>query len=296
MTDSTTCAECSQPIEGEHKRLEYGSGKKVHHYHQPCWDEYVRRSDERRRLEEAERERKGRLQALDRTFYKSCVGYEITLAGESPALRRAHSMDSGWVLDGGAQVGRHTYSGPLRFPEWAWARFDNAEFRRRASPLILQAYEQYDPDRDGSFVALGKTGVAKSAGAVAFVQRRYAERRARVETGESLGFWFAWVSGFELAGARKRSPLGEESPLVKHATEIPLLILDEVGHEPQSEELMTVIDSRYRANLPTIVTSPLTWQELAQHIGGGAYRRLLEHGVKADAHGEVVKGRVQVVR
>jgi hypothetical protein len=260
-------------------------------FHQACDDARVARWEARRKEEEAARELKGRVLRLKTSFCKSCVGYEI-------GRKHTAGLDSGggWLLAGGEEVTRSVFPGPLCFPVWDYARLANLEFRRRVSPLLLNEVEGFDHCRDGSLVLLGETGKGKSALTVAYVHRRYDDEMRRVEAGESRAIHFAWVSGFELAGARKRSPLGGESPLVQHAIEIPLLILDEVGHEPQSEELMLVIDGRYRANLPTILTSPLTWQELAQHIGGGAYRRLLEHGIKADAHGEVTKGQVRVVR
>lgn len=286
MTGTRKCFECSQPIDGDAVTRVERSTKTEIFFHPPCDAARVARWEAKRK-EEAARDLRKRHMQLDRSFYKSCVGYQIG---------RKLPVEFSFGFDDEAAITRGTYAGPLCFPVWDWAHLGNVEFRRRVSPILLHKVESYDHRRDGSLVELGETGKGKSALAAAYINQLYDEEKRRVEAGETRVMYFAWVSGYELAGARKRSPLGDESPLVQHAIEVPLLVLDEVGHEPQSEEVMTVIDGRYRASRPTIVTSPLTWQALATHIGGGAYRRLLEHGIKADAHSEVTKGQVRVVR
>jgi hypothetical protein len=234
----------------------------------------------------AQAEKKRRIREFEYSFAESCVGSQIS--GNPSGVERALLIE--WLQDDGEErAGSFAVphaNGPLQFPRWKWSRLDNPEFRRRVSPLILREVESYDPDVDGSMVIVGKSGAGKSSVTAAWVWRRHDEMRARVEAGENLRMSFAWVSGYELAGARKRSQLGEESPLVRHASQVALLILDEVGHESVSEEIMTVIDARYRAELPTILTSPLEWKVLAKHIGGGAYRRLLEHGKLVDTFDE----------
>jgi len=293
MTDRV-CNYCKKQIDGQYKTYGVrGDPEALHYYHPACDEERRARWVREERERERSKAHRKRLDALDRAFFRSCVGAKI-LGPDFSHLR-------GWADDGQPRaLVREDFSGPLSLPEWTWARFDNLDFRGRVSQKLLQEYESYDPGRDGSFVALGKTGAGKSSLAVAWIWRRYNAARARLENGEEVPIdtWlkFAWVTGYELSGARKRSQLGEESPLVKHAIDVQLLVLDEVGHEPQSEEMMLVIDGRYRAGRPTILTSPLTWEALAQHVGGGAYRRLLEHGIKVDVHAEKQKASVRVVR
>lgn len=256
----------------------------------PCLEkEQARHAEEEKRRDEAERRR--RLREFDQSFSDSCVGAEL-----AKQENLVNSYLVGWE---GADVDTKTSSvGPLRFPKWKWARFENAAFRQRADARVLEVVEDYDCERDGSLVLCGKTGSAKSSSVVAWIWQEHDALRTRVAAGEKLRFDFAWVSGFELAGARKRSQLGDEAPLVKHASAVALLVLDDVGCEPKSEETFVVLDARYRAQLATIVTSPLEPAALIGHLGGGGYRRALEHGRLVEAFGEAPKAKagVRVVR
>ena len=246
-------------------------------------NEALRAEEEKRR---AESDRRRWLRAFDQSFADSCVG--ARLAREANEAERAYL--SGWE---GVELGTSAV-GPLRFPKWTWARFYNAEFRQRVDPRLLEVIESYEPDRDGSLVDCAPTGRGKSSLVVAWIWRLHDVLRGRVAAGEKHSMGFAWVSGFELAGARKRSQLGDESPLVKHASDVGLLVLDDVGCEPPGEETFVVLDARYRAQRPTILTSPLEPKNLIGHLGGGAYRRLLEGGRLVEAFGEAPKTKATV--
>jgi hypothetical protein len=320
------CFKCETAIEDETPRLiterDTGERKPWHH---KCWSAYTierekqrdaqrlcmncgapredaekrncaecRTRFEREREEQAERDRQRRqaledlqrLRSFEQSFAQSCVGSSALIRPNALEWARANS----WDIEG-SELSAH---GPLSFPRWSYARHDNQEFCRRTSSGIRKDVLAWDPPRDGSMVITGPTGRGKSSWLVAWVWREHDARRARVIAGEKLRFHFAWVSGYELSGARKRCKLGDESPIVEVAMQIPLLFLDEVGTEPPSEELFAVLDARYRAELPTALTSPLEPMALATTIGGGAYRRLLERGVLVDIHQE--KPRVHAVR
>jgi hypothetical protein len=288
------CEHCRLEIEGElHEFAGFDPARTRHTYHPGCWREYLKQSQAKQ--EEACRARadaadlKRRLRIFNQSFADCCVG-----------ARLVDNIDiEGWGFRGDDDddevVARR---GPLRFPSWPWARFDNADFRQRVDPRLLAAVDAYKPSEHGSLVECAPTGRGKSALLVAWIWRWREELRARVLEGAGLTMSFAWVSGFELAGARKRSGLGDEAPLVKLACAVSLLVLDEVGQEPPGEESFVVLDARYREGKPTIITTPLAPKALMQHLGGGGYRRVLEHGALVEAFGDVpaAKASVRVVR
>ena len=71
-----------------------------------------------------------------------------------------------------------------------------------------------------------------------------------------------------------------EAQLMFGLREAKLTVLDDLGAEKKSnwtlEKVYELIDARYRARRPTIVTSNLTPEELEEQIGPRAYDRLLE--------------------
>jgi hypothetical protein len=288
MSEPLFCRICKDAIEGEPHRSRRISGEIIV-THPGCWDSYITKQREEQEAADQKRrqalEDRQRLRSFDQSFAESCVGSSALVRPNALELSRAMS----WDVEG-SEIHAH---GPLSFPRWGFARADNAEFCRRTSPTIGRAISAWEPKRDGSIVITGPTGKGKSSWLVAWVWREHDARRARVIAGEKLRMHFAWISGYELSGARKRCKLGDESPIVELAMQIPLLFLDEVGTEPASEELFAVLDARYRAELPTALTSPLEPKALASTIGGGAYRRLLESGALIDVHQE--KARVRSV-
>lgn len=165
-------------------------------------------------------------------------------------------------------------------PRWKWARFDNLEFQKRTSKKILKALEGYEPARAGNLVLSGRTGIGKTACCCAWQQRNLDRGFAQIERDEKPTDFvpFMFVSGLELAGARKRSGLGEEAPLVAACLTARVLFLDEVGFEPLSEELQLVLDARYRAEQRTIVTTGLSPAAFRDRYGDALLRRLIEQG------------------
>lgn len=78
-----------------------------------------------------------------------------------------------------------------------------------------------------------------------------------------------------------------EDDVIRHITEVPLLIIDDIGKEDRQDNkfiqrmLFAIIDGRYREMLPIILTANLSPAKLAMHLGGdsgnmASHDRLLE--------------------
>jgi DNA replication protein DnaC len=168
-------------------------------------------------------------------------------------------------------------------PDWPFARFENSEFRARASKTILSALEQYRLQDGLSLLICGETGVGKTGGVVARLYGWLDEAVAAAVPESDVNIrrfepHFFFVTGHELAGSRRNWKLGEDCPIVLEAKRIELLILDELGFEPASELPFEVIDHRYRQRLVTIVTTGRKPKEFRDRYGDAMYRRLVENG------------------
>jgi len=97
------------------------------------------------------------------------------------------------------------------------------------------------------------------------------------------------VDASALARARAGHPLGHaEAPLVARALRVPLLVLDDLGHETHDRDncLSDVVYGRAAASRPTWVTTGLVANEDAAHFAaalaakydGGFARRIVELG------------------
>lgn len=169
-------------------------------------------------------------------------------------------------------------------PQWPWARFNNPEFRRRANSKILTAVENWSPDK-GSLLLCGETGAAKSASVLAWLYRMRDQAIAKARAGEKASIVsFAWITGPELSGCRRRTKIGQESPIVKLALKHYVLILDELGFEPPCEELFFVLDHRLRMEAPVVVTSGRKLEELMARYGDALVRRLIQQGTLVEGH------------
>ena len=166
-------------------------------------------------------------------------------------------------------------------PNWDYARFDNAEWRSRASKKIVQALERYDLSV-GNLLISGKTGGAKTSSVVAWLHRELAvsmaDTRKIQESLPETVVYFVFLSGHEIVGARRNWKLGEESPIIEEAKSRTLLIADEVGFEPPSEVMFEVLDARYRAGQRTIITTGLRPKDFRDRYGDALYRRIAESG------------------
>lgn len=189
--------------------------------------------------------------------------------------REAHRMKSAFD---GFMYGRG-YEEPLTHPPyWEWARFENESFRKRSSRKITSAVERWSPS-EGGLIVSGPTGRGKTGAIVAWLYRMRDGAIAKARAGEKASIVpFAFVSGPELSGSRRRWKIGQEAPIVRHAIKHGVLFLDEVGFEPLSEELFFTIDHRYRLGAPTVITTGLRPKEFRDRYGDALYRRVAEGG------------------
>lgn len=166
--------------------------------------------------------------------------------------------------------------GLIGVPEVPWR--DMAELRKRVHPVLYRFALHHDPREHGSALLLGPSGVGKTTAAAVLVRRL--AKQAREATVGADSHWMArvkWCEAHALVKAAKEWPLGKgEPPLVDRCREASLLVLDEVGFEPHDPILLDVVNGRYKARLPTIVTSGLgsTAAEFTDRYGEAFVRRL----------------------
>lgn len=172
-------------------------------------------------------------------------------------------------------------------PNWPYARFDNAAFRKLASPVIVEAAERWKL-ADGSLILSARTGAGKTAACVAKLCQLRAE--AEKAFNPSLLPTFLFTTAAQLGAARRQQRLGTgESYLVDQAMHRDLLVLDEIGFEVLDGVAFEAIDTRYRKQRPTIVTTGLKPVDFAQRYGSAAWRRLTESGAVVEDHGRELK-------
>lgn len=128
-----------------------------------------------------------------------------------------------------------------------------------------------------SAMLMGPTGAGKTTLVAVLLRRAFA---AYVE---SLGEEFRevrglkWVDAPELSLSERRHGLGDGKPQsVAEACHATLLVIDDIGNEPNQGPLLEVLRFRYNNCLPTLATSGLTRKQLSEQIGGAGVRRLNE--------------------
>ncbi|MEO8905514.1 MAG: hypothetical protein ABI488_23605 [Polyangiaceae bacterium] len=163
-------------------------------------------------------------------------------------------------------------------PRWEFARFENSNFVKRIGPKVLNGISNWSGET--SAIASAETGSGKTAMMVAWLHRKLTKCEAQVQAGAGAAprMDFAFISGPALSGCRRRSKIGDESPLVELAASTRLLILDELGFEPICEELLHVVDTRHKLQRPTAVTTGLTLDGFVGRYGGSLFRKLTEGG------------------
>ncbi|MEO7032513.1 MAG: ATP-binding protein [Polyangiaceae bacterium] len=173
------------------------------------------------------------------------------------------------------------YRGFATVPDWPWARIGDADFVARTRPKISTACQRYTP-AVGNLVMLGPTGHGKTAGAIAIAHRLAGaalESEDAADVRRIAGLF--WVSGHELANARRHHGLGEDdAPLIRRAMRSPLLIVDELGFEATHDQTVIpeLLHHRYTARLLTIVTSGARDKDLAARYGAAPWRKLCQLG------------------
>lgn len=250
-----TCRHCNAVIDGEPKLVEPSYGGPLVPFHPACWASYCEERN-KARAEANQREIERKVADLKKRF-------DYYMSGHAPG-------------DQGHGIGHP--------PNWPYARFDNEVFRARSSKKIVSAVERWDPKTLPTLLLCAPTGRGKTSALVAWLWRHLDQQAARVRAGEEK-VWiaqFVFATGPELAVARRNAALGEEAPLVKHALDCKLLILDELGFEKASEAAsgvpFEIVDHRYRQQAVTVVTTGLRPTEFRAKYGDAMYRRLTEGG------------------
>jgi DNA replication protein DnaC len=164
-------------------------------------------------------------------------------------------------------------------PRWEHARFDNAEFRRRALKKVVTAVERWN-HQQGCLLVSAPTGAGKTASALAWLFQLRDGVISRIRAGDAASLpSFAFVTGHELANCRRRAPIGDEAPLIALAKRVEILVLDDLGAEPfPNEELNDVLDHRFRTERRSLVTTGLSVAAFRARYRGAIYRRLIEPG------------------
>lgn len=90
-----------------------------------------------------------------------------------------------------------------------------------------------------------------------------------------------FVRAYELARARRNASLGTEAPLIAAALTCPLLVVDELGGDPDvhASAVYEVIHERHASDLATWITTGVGPKELAARYGAGITRRVFEEVV-----------------
>jgi DNA replication protein DnaC len=140
-------------------------------------------------------------------------------------------------------------------------------------PQVLEWVKLYllDPNF-GSMMLQGLVGTGKTYNA-------FGAMRAIAEAGIPPVKWKSTTTA-EFYRRLRPNDLNDQNAYLTGLCEIPLLILDDLGavHTTKFTEEVTyqLIDARYGACLPTIVTTNLGTDDLADAVGGRTYSRLVE--------------------
>lgn len=152
---------------------------------------------------------------------------------------------------------------------------DNYEPRtdaQKAACERVRAYVDSLPTDRGLFIA-GPVGTGKTHLAVGLLR---AARELR-----SIGGRFAMVPAVfaQIRAAIGRGDEGAAS-LLEDYKQAPLLVLDDLGSERVTdwvrEQLFILVDARYQAMLPTVVTTNDTLEDLEEYVGQRIVSRIME--------------------
>lgn len=153
---------------------------------------------------------------------------------------------------------------------------DDAGYRR----AVGTAY-QWSRQPEGTLLLMGQAGAGKTS-LMAAAYNAVLDAGSHASSSHAdyhLARNAAWTTAFDLAKARRTASLGAEAPAVATAMGATLLAIDELGAEKDglgAEAVYEVLYARHAACKPTLYTTPLSREALAQKYGGGGERRLFE--------------------
>ena len=172
-------------------------------------------------------------------------------------------------------------------PVMPHAHLGNPKLGTIVAAPILEAVRAWRMTEGLNLVLLGDTGCGKTTAAVALARGLLDLARESEVVRAVSGIRFR--SALELHNTRldhgregfRAERIRSDPPMVAKAKTTSLLILDEVGFEPEArrDELPVVLDimqQRYNAGLVTIVTSGLSEQGLVRRYGEATKRRMTE--------------------
>lgn len=168
-------------------------------------------------------------------------------------------------------------------PPWERARFGRAEIRECVHPRILEAARSWSIAGGLGLTLLGYTGAGKTTAALAIAHHRLETARTPEQVRFASGIRYAKAP--TLAVARAEGELGKDEPAkLKLAKSCALLILDEVGSEPDARKgepgaVYEVLQARADRGLLSIVCAGFTEAELHSRYGDATKRRLTERSV-----------------
>lgn len=121
-----------------------------------------------------------------------------------------------------------------------------------------------DPGRNGLFIT-GPKGTGKTHLAAAI-----ANQLLREGTGVICMTMLDLLTAVKNTYEQQRGRGGSEYEVLQTYTKIPLLIIDDVGKEPATEwavsKIYAIINARYEAYMPTIITTNYTDSELVRRL------------------------------
>ncbi|MFV0449811.1 MAG: ATP-binding protein [Vibrio sp.] len=151
---------------------------------------------------------------------------------------------------------------------------DRAE-QRQAYQIARGLFDGYLNQASRSFVFSGRPGTGKNHLACAIGNGLLARKKSVV---------VITVSDLmmQLRNSYQPNPEVTETQIIKHLSQVDLLILDEVGLQRRNNNeaimLNQIIDNRYIADKPTGVLTNLANNELVECLGERAVERLMENG------------------
>lgn len=155
-----------------------------------------------------------------------------------------------------------------RFQERTFENFDNGHFTK-AYQSVRRFAEEFPSNKGESLLLVGNPGTGKTHLAAAATNYIVKEHGIPVKFGNFL----------ELLENMKKS-FGSAEDVGKELIEVPLLVIDDLGKERQSEwslsVLYRVINGRYEKYAPVIITTNETLSSLRNNVGEATFSRLIE--------------------